>query len=143
MALKGTRTELNLRAAFAAEAQTNRRYFYYAAKADVEGFNEAASLFRAVAEAETDHAHGLLEYLEECGDPLTGLPFGGTLANLQAAVAGERQDLEEHYPNMAEIAREEGFKEIAAWFDTLAKAEQSHLKRLNQMLEKLQQSADE
>ena len=65
MALKGTRTEENLRAAFAAEAQTNRRYLYFAQQADIEGDTDAAELFRAAAEAETGHAFGHLEFLEK------------------------------------------------------------------------------
>ena len=76
--LKGTNTESNLKAAFAGESQANRRYLYFAAKADVEGQNDVAAVFRSTAEGETGHAHGHLEYLEQVGDPATGLPFGPT-----------------------------------------------------------------
>ncbi len=72
MALKGTQTEQNLKDAFAGESQANRRYLYFAAKADVEGYNDVAAVFRSTAEGETGHAHGHLEYLEESGDPATG-----------------------------------------------------------------------
>ena len=89
MSLKGTKTEENLKAAFAGESQANRRYLYFAAKADVEGYNDVATVFRSTAEGETGHAHGHLEYLEECGDPATGLPFGATGDNLKTAIAGE------------------------------------------------------
>ena len=75
-ALKGSKTEENLKAAFAGESQANRRYLYFANKADVEGQNDVAALFRSTAEGETGHAHGHLEWLEQCGDPATGLPIG-------------------------------------------------------------------
>ena len=76
--LKGTKTEQNLKDAFAGESQANRRYLYFAQKADVEGYNDTAVVFRSTAEGETGHAHGHLEYLEEAGDPATGLPIGKT-----------------------------------------------------------------
>src|SRR5438045_8983573 len=91
-ALKGTKTHDNLKAAFAGESQANRRYLYFAAKADVEGQNDVAALFRSTAEGETGHAHGHLEYMEAVGDPATNLPIGPTRQNLKAAVAGETQD---------------------------------------------------
>src|ERR1700761_2218443 len=76
MGLKGSQTEANLKAAFAGESQANRRYLYFAQKADIEGHNDVAAVFRSTAEGETGHAHGHLEYLEESGDPATGLPIG-------------------------------------------------------------------
>ena len=69
MSLKGTKTEENLKAAFAGESQANRRYLYFAQKADIEGYNDVAAVFRSTAEGETGHAHGHLEFLEEVGDP--------------------------------------------------------------------------
>jgi rubrerythrin len=90
-ALKGSKTEGNLKAAFAGESQANRRYLYFAQKADVEGFNDVSAVFRSTAEGETGHAHGHLEFLEGVGDPATGLPIGGTSNNLKAAIAGETQ----------------------------------------------------
>ena len=83
MSLKDSKTEHNLKEAFAGESQANRRYLYFAAKADVEGYNDVAAVFRSTAEGETGHAHGHLEYLEETGDPATGLPIGATSDNLQ------------------------------------------------------------
>ena len=88
-ALKGSKTEGNLKAAFAGESQANRRYLYFASKADVEGQNDVAALFRSTAEGETGHAHGHLDYLAQVGDPATGLPIGASRANLESAVAGE------------------------------------------------------
>ena len=87
MALKGTKTESNLKDAFAGESQANRRYLYFAQKADVEGYNDVSTVFRSTAEGETGHAHGHLEYLEEVGDPATGEPIGTTQQNLKAALA--------------------------------------------------------
>jgi rubrerythrin len=135
--LKGSKTEGNLKAAFAGESQANRRYLYFASKADVEGQNDVAALFRSTAEGETGHAHGHLEYLEQVGDPATGLPIGVSRLNLKAAVAGETHEYTDMYPGMAKQAREEGFTEIADWFDTLAKAERSHANRFQKALDGL------
>jgi rubrerythrin len=134
MALKGSKTEQNLRDAFAGESQANRRYLYFANKADIEGQNDVAALFRSTAEGETGHAHG---HLEQCGDPATGLPIGPTRDNLKAAVAGETHEYTDMYPGMAKMAREEGFDEIAEWFETLAKAERSHANRYVKALDAL------
>ena len=117
--LKGSKTEQNLKDAFAGESQANRRYLYFAQKADVEGYNDVSTVFRSTAEGETGHAHGHLEYLEETGDPATDLPIGRTGDNLKAAVAGETHEYTDMYPGMAKTAREEGFDEIADWFETL------------------------
>ena len=133
--LKGSSTEKNLKDAFAGESQANRRYLYFAGKADVEGFNDVASVFRSTAEGETGHAHGHLEYLEVVGDPATGLPIGPTSSNLKAAIAGETHEYTDMYPGMAKQAREEGFEEIADWFETLAKAERSHANRFQKALD--------
>ena len=135
MALKGSKTEENLKAAFAGESQANRRYLYFAQKADVEGYNDVAAVFRSTAEGETGHAHGHLEFLEEVGDPATGKPIGETKDNLVSAVAGETHEYTDMYPGMAKTAREEGFEEIADWFETLAKAEKSHAGKFQKTLE--------
>ena len=135
--LKGSQTEGNLKAAFAGESQANRRYLYFAAKADVEGQNDVATVFRSTAEGETGHAHGHLEYLESCGDPATGLAFGATRDNLKTAIAGETHEYTDMYPGMARTARDEGFDEIADWFETLAKAERSHANRFQRALDSL------
>ena len=135
--LKGTSTEDNLKAAFAGESQANRRYLYFAQKADVEGYNDVAAVFRSTAEGETGHAHGHLEYLAEVGDPATGEPIGGTSSNLKAAIAGETHEYTDMYPGMAKSARDECFDEIADWFETLAKAEKSHAGRFQKALDSL------
>jgi rubrerythrin len=135
MSLKGTKTEQNLKDAFAGESQANRRYLYFAQKADVEGYNDIASVFRSTAEGETGHAHGHLDFLLEAGDPATGLPMGETSLNLKAAIAGETHEYTDMYPGMIRTAREEGFDEIADWFETLAKAERSHAGRFQKALD--------
>jgi len=137
MDFKGSNTEQSLKDAFAGESQANRRYLYFASKADVEGYNDVAAVFRSTAEGETGHAYGHLEHLEASGDPATGLPIGGTSDNLKAAIAGETHEYTDMYPGMAKTAREEGFDEIADWFETLAKAERSHANRFQKALDNL------
>ena len=136
-ALKGSKTHDNLKAAFAGESQANRRYLYFAAKADVEGQNDVSAIFRSTAEGETGHAHGHLEYLVQVGDPATDKPIGRTRQNLAAAIAGETHEYTDMYPGMAKTARSEGFTEIADWFETLAKAERSHANRFQKALDGL------
>ena len=137
MALAGTKTEQNLKDAFAGESQANRRYLFFAQKADVEGYNDVSTVFRSTAEGETGHAFGHLEYLSETGDPATGEPIGDTASNLKAAVAGETHEYTDMYPGMARTAREEGFDEIADWFEILAKAEKSPAGRFQRALDGL------
>ncbi len=132
--LKDSKTHQNLKDAFAGESQANRRYLYFAKQADIEGYPDVAGLFRDTADGETGHAHGHLDYLKKVGDPATGLPIGDTSDNLKAAVAGETHEYTDMYPGMAKAAREEGFAEIADWFETLAKAEKSHAGRFTQGL---------
>jgi rubrerythrin len=129
--LKGTKTEENLKGAFAGESQANRRYLYFARRADIEGYPEVGGLFRDISEAETGHAFGHLDFLKETGDPATGEPIGNTEANLKAAVAGETYEYSEMYPGFSKTARDEGFDEIAEWFETLARAEKSHAGRFD------------
>jgi len=136
--LQGSKTEANLKEAFAAESQANRRYLYFAQKADIEGYNDISAVFRSTAEGETGHAHGHLEFLEEVGDPITGDPIGDTASNLKAAISGETHEYSDMYPGMARMAREEGFEEIADWFETLAKAEKSHAGRFAKALNELE-----
>ena len=137
MELQSSQTVQNLKDAFAGESQANRRYLYFAAKADVEGENDVAAVFRSTAEGETGHAHGHLEYLEEVGDPATGLPMGDTRKNLLASIEGETHEYTDMYPGMAKTARDEGFEAIADWFETLAKAEKSHANRFQKALDAL------
>ncbi len=135
--LVGTKTEMNLKQAFAESSQANLRYLHFAQKADLEGYNDVSAVFHSTAEGETGHAHGHLEYLAEVGDLATGKPIGGTADNLRAAIAGETYEYTDMYPGMARTAREEGFDEIADWLETLAKAEKSHAGRFQKALDTL------
>ena len=140
MGLKGTKTETNLKEAFAGESQANRRYLYFARRADVEGYPDVAGLFRDVAEGETGHAFGHFEFLEEVGDPVTGVPVGDTSLNLKSAIEGETYEYTEMYPGFARTARDEGFEEVAEWFETLARAEKSHAGRFTKGLAHLDEA---
>ena len=134
--VKGTLTEQNLKAAFAGESQANRRYLYFANMADVAGDNDISALFRSTAEGETGHAHGHMEYLITggAGEPGTGMPAKTVAEALEAAIHGETHEYSDMYPGMAKEARDEGFDEIADWFETLAKAERSHANKFTKTL---------
>ncbi|PUE18525.1 rubrerythrin [Limnohabitans sp. MMS-10A-160] len=136
--LKGSRTEQCLKQAFSEEAQANRRYLYFANQADIEGLSDVAALFRSTADGETGHAHGHMDFLAQAGDPITGLPIGTTALNLASAAAGEIHEYTDMYPGMAKTARDEGFDEIADWFEILAKAERSHANRYQKAIDSLQ-----
>jgi rubrerythrin len=136
-ALKGSKTHENLKTAFAGESQANRRYLYFARRADIEGYPDIGGLFRDTSEAETGHAFGHLDFLKEVGDPVTAAPIGDTEKNLKSAVEGETYEYTEMYPGFAKTARGEGFEEIAEWFETLARAEKSHAGRFTKGLEGL------
>jgi rubrerythrin len=135
--LSGTKTHDNLLHAFAGESQANRRYLYFARQADVEGYPDVAAVFRSTGEGETGHAFGHMDYLAEVGDPATGKPVGDTKSNLGAAVAGETYEYTEMYPGFARTAREEGFDEVADWFETLGKAERAHAGRFQKALDEI------
>src|SRR5471030_2541665 len=135
--LKDSSTESNLKEAFAGESQANRRYLYFAQKADIEGYPDVAALFRSVAEGETGHAFGHFDFLRETGDPVTGVPVGPTADNLRSAIEGETYEYTEMYPGFAKTARDEGLVEIAEWLETLAKAEKSHAGRFTSGLASL------
>src|SRR5438128_4586959 len=116
--LDGTQTHENLKAAFAGESQANRRYLYFAQKADVEGWPDVAALFRSVAEGETGHAFGDFDHLSEVGDPVTGVAVGPTQGNLKSGIEGETDGYTEMYPGFARTARYEGVYEIGQWVGT-------------------------
>jgi rubrerythrin len=139
MSLHGTTTEANLRLAFARECEANHRYLFFAQKADIEGHPEVAALFRNIADGETGHAHGHLEYLAAlgAGDPATAMAIGSTEENLASAIASEAFDYAEMYPGFAQAARDEGFNEIADWFAALARAETTHAGRFELSLDGL------
>jgi rubrerythrin len=133
--LRGTETEQNLKDAFVGESQANHRYLDFAQNA--EGLGVAAAAFRSTAESKTGHAHGHLGYLGDVRTPASSKPIGPTRDNLKAALASETHECTDMYPSMARTAREEGFDEIADWFETLAKAGKSLAGRLQKALDAL------
>ena len=137
MKLNGCKTAQHLKDAFAGESMANRRYLYFANMADIEGAPEVASIFRHTAEGETGHAHGHMEYLLKggAGDPATGEQVSSVAEALHSPIEGETHEYTDMYPGMAKDARDEGFEEIADWFETLAKAERSHAGKFKKTLE--------
>ena len=118
---------------------TGEQCHLFARRADIEGYPDVGGLFRDTSEAETGHAFGHLDFLKEVGDPATGVPIGNTEANLKSAIEGETYEYTQMYPGMAKTARDEGFSELAEWFETLAKAERSHANRFTKGLDSLKQ----
>lgn len=135
--LVGSKTEQHLKDAFTGESKANRRYLYFANMADIAGAPDVASIFRHTAEGETGHAHGHMEYLINggSGDPETGMSAKTVIEALESAIAGETHEYTDMYPGMARDARDEGFDEIADWFETLAKAERSHAGKFKRTLD--------
>jgi rubrerythrin len=135
--LRGTQTERNLVTAFAGESQARNRYTFFASAAQKEGFVQIASIFEETANQEKEHAKRLFKFLEG-GDVEVTASFpagviGSTLENLRASAAGENYEHTEMYPGFAEIARKEGFEEIAEVFESIAVAEKQHEKRYNDL----------
>ena len=132
--LKGTQTQKNLLAAFAGESQARNRYTYFASQAKKEGYIQIQSIFEETANHEKEHAKRLFKYLEsgEEVEITAGFPagtIGATVDNLKASAAGEHYENTSMYPEFAATAREEGFSEIAAVFESIAVAEKQHEKR--------------
>jgi rubrerythrin len=136
--LAKSRTIENLRAAFAGESQANRRYTYFSRKADEEGYPEIAALFRSVAEGETAHALRHFEFMRSVGDPVTKAPVSNVREMLESSVKGETYECSSMYPEFAQTARQEGFEEIAKWFETLAKAEKAHAGKYEEALKTIE-----
>ncbi|PVU75379.1 rubrerythrin [Sulfolobus sp. SCGC AB-777_G06] len=137
--LKGTKTAENLKHGFMGESMANRRYLYFAKRADEEGYPEIAQLLRSIAEGETAHAFGHLDFIRQGGltDPATDKPIGTLEEMLESAIAGETYEFTQMYPGFAKVAREEGFNEVAEWFETLARAEKSHAEKFQNVLKML------
>lgn len=131
MELKGSKTEKNLQEAFAGESQARNKYTYFASKAKKEGYEQIAAIFEETAENEKEHAKMWFKYLHDGEVPTT-------VENLKAAAEGENFEHTTMYKKMAEEAREEGFTEIAAKFELVAKIEAEHEKRYLQLLEKVE-----
>ena len=131
--LKGTKTHENLKDAFAGESQANRRYLYFAKQADIEGLpgrRRPVPRHRRGRDRPRARPPGLPEDGRRPGHRTC--PSATPRDNLKAAIAGETHEYTDMYPGMAKTAREEGFAEIADWFETLAKAEKSHAGRFDQ-----------
>jgi rubrerythrin len=126
--LKGTKTEKNLMDAFAGESQARNKYTYYASKAKKEGFEQIANIFTETANNEKEHAKIWFKLLQEGGE------IADTQTNLADAANGERYEWTEMYANFAKDAREEGFNDIAALFEGVAKIEKEHEERYNALL---------
>ncbi|BCU66775.1 rubrerythrin [Sulfolobales archaeon HS-7] len=137
--LKGTKSETNLKNAFIGESMANRRYLYFARRADEEGYPEIAATIRSIAEGETAHAFGHLDFVRQgnMGDPATGVKINTLEDMIKSAIEGETYEWTQMYPGFAKDAREEGFTELAEWYETLAKAEKSHAAKFEQLLKEL------
>ena len=126
MELKGTKTEANLKTAFAGESQAHTKYLYYAGKARKDGYVQIANLFEETARNEKEHAKIWFKYLH-------GGEVPGTLDNLLAAAAGENEEWTSMYAGFAETAKEEGFTEIAAKFKMVGAIEKAHEERYRKL----------
>jgi len=126
--LKGTKTEANLKAAFAGEAQARTKYTYYAAKAKKEGYEQIAALFLETAEQEKEHAKLWFKHLH-------GGDIPDTATNLKDAADGENYEWTDMYAKFAEEAREEGFTQLAKQFELVGKVEKAHEERYLKLLE--------
>ena len=137
MKLKGSQTEINLLTAFAGESQARNRYTYFASQSKKEGFVQISYIFEETANQEKEHAKRLFKFLEGGEVSITAAfpagVIGSTLENLKASAAGEHYEQTEMYPGFANIAREEGFGEIAIVFESIAVAEKQHEKRYNDL----------
>lgn len=139
--VKGTRTEKNLLAAFAGESQARNRYTYFASVAKKEGYEQIAAIFEETADNEKEHAKRFFSYLEGGMVEITASypagKIGNTLENLLAAAAGENEEHTKLYPEAADVADQEGFKEIAILFRNIAKVEMEHEKRYLKLAENI------
>lgn len=137
--IKGSKTEKNLLKAFAGESQAKNRYEFYAKVAREEGYQQIASIFELTGSQEQQHAKRFFKFLEGGDVEITATypagKIGTTAENLKAAAMGENEEWTKLYPSFAEIAREEGFNEVAAAFTVIAKAESEHEKRYLKLLQ--------
>lgn len=129
MNLKGTKTEENLKIAFAGESQARNKYSYYASQAKKEGYNKIAKIFEETAHNEMAHAKIWFKLL------YNGVP--NTKENLMDAILGEDYEYEDMYANFAKEAKEEGFLEIAELFEKVGEIEKEHSERYKELLNKI------
>ncbi len=131
MELKGSKTEENLMKAFAGESQARNKYTYYASKAKKEGYEQIAAIFTETADNEKEHAKMWFKLL-------SGGEVPSTIDNLKAAAQGENDEWTDMYPEMARVAKEEGFDRIAYLFDAVGKIEKEHEERYLKLLENVE-----
>lgn len=137
--LKGTQTEQNILTAFAGESQARNRYTYFASKAKKDGYELVAAVFAETAGHEKEHAERLFKMLEggevEISASFPAGKIGTTLENLKASAAGEHHEASSMYPDMAAVARKEGFEGVARVFESITSAEQYHMERYLKLAE--------
>lgn len=140
--LKGSRTEVNILTAFAGESQARNRYDFFASIAKKDGYVQVQQVFQETALQEKEHAKRLFKFLSggvaEVTASFPAGKLGATLENLYASAEGERHEWEEMYPEFAEIARKEGFDEVAATMTAIAKAEAFHEERYRAFIENIE-----
>ncbi|MDD5255165.1 MAG: rubrerythrin family protein [Candidatus Omnitrophica bacterium] len=136
--IKGTRTEKNLLAAFAGEAQARTRYTYFASAARKEGYEQIANIFMETAENEKEHAKVFFKYLEGGDVEITAAYPAGmikdTKSNLEAAAAGENLEWTSIYQDFGKVAKEEGFADVARSFEQISKVEKFHEARYRKLI---------
>jgi rubrerythrin len=137
--LKGTQTEQNLLKAFAGESQARNRYEFFASVAKKEGFEQIAAIFMETSNQEKEHAKRFFKFLEGGMTQITALYpagiIGTTKENLKAAAEGENEEWTVLYPQFAEVAKEEGFMDVATAFKMIAKVEAEHERRYLKLLQ--------
>ncbi len=143
--IKGTRTEKNLLTSFAGESQARMRYTYFASAAKKEGFEQIAAIFQETADQEKEHAKRMFKFLEGGEVEITASypagVIGTTLENLQAAAAGEHQEWSHDYPHFADVAEEEGFKDIAMMYRKISIAEKAHEDRYRAFIKNIEDAS--
>ncbi len=140
--VKGTQTEKNLLTSFAGESQARNRYTFFAKVAKKEGYEQIAAIFEETANQEKEHAKQMFKHLEGGMVEITASYPAGviatTLENLKAAAEGEHEEWDLDYPKFAEVAAEEGFKEISTMYKMIAKVEYEHEMRYNKLIENIE-----
>jgi len=142
--LKGTKTEHNLMAAFAGESQARNRYTYYASVAKKEGYEQIAAIFTETADNEKEHAKRFFKFIVSNEDNMIEINasypavYGNTMENLKAAANGENEEWTDLYPTFAQVAEDEGFKDVAIAFRKIAEVEKRHEARYLKLLENVQ-----
>ena len=141
--IKGTKTEKNLLASFAGESQARNRYTYFASVARKEGYEQIAAIFLETAENEKEHAKRFFKLLEGGDVEITASypagVIGDTVANLEASAAGENHEWTKLYKEAEEVARQEGFEEVAVQFKEIAEVEEQHEIRYRKLVKNIKE----